>query len=283
MSITTSIPDNISFTTPMSSLKKIQSDSKSIPSAIQTHSSKMFRIVEQSIAKLEVQNTTTPIFHATTVDKPSFITQSVPDDVKSTIPAPVHDSICNNNVKDPVTLSNLNISTNDNTIDLTKLTTAVATAVSISSPVMMLKFENLTPHYIKKYIHSILIQMTANNYFSPLLITDFQLVSQTAAIANPTKGSTLYINLSKLIPPNTLKILAIGNNTKSDVYVIKNLITRTLTPKSVDQANSFYLKWCNIRRGHKESLEDYTAKAVQFQSDLKGTNRCIANEELVRK
>ena len=184
---------------------------------------------------------------------------------------------------DPVKLYNSNISTNDNTIDLTKLTTAVATAVSISSPVMMLKFENFTPHYIKKYIHSILIQMTANNYFSPLLITDFQLVSQTAAIANPTKGSTLYINLSKLIPPNTLKILAIGNNTKSDVYIIKNLITRTLTPKSVDQADSFYLKWCNIRRGPKESLEDYTAKAVQFQSDLKGTNRCIANEELVRK
>ena len=156
MSITTSIPDNISFTTPMSSLKKIQSDSKSIPSAIQTHSSKMFRIVEQSIAKLEVQNTTTPIFHATTVDKPSFITQSVPDDVKSTIPAPVHDSICNNNVIDPVTLFNLNISTNDNTIDLTNLATAVTTAVSISSPVTMINFVNFTPHDIKQYIHSIL-------------------------------------------------------------------------------------------------------------------------------
>ena len=72
MSITTSIPDNISFTTPMSSLKKIQSDSKSIPSAIQTHSSKMFRIVEQRIAQLEAQNTTAPILHAIDVDKSSF-------------------------------------------------------------------------------------------------------------------------------------------------------------------------------------------------------------------
>ena len=91
MSITTSIPDNISFTTPMPSLKKLHSDSKSITSAIQTHSSKMFRIVEQSIAQLEAQNTTAPILHATTVDKPSFKTQSVPDHIKSVLSAPVHD------------------------------------------------------------------------------------------------------------------------------------------------------------------------------------------------
>ena len=50
--------------------------------------------------------------------------------------------------------------------------------------------------------------MNANNYFSPLLTTDFQSISQAAAIANPTIDSALYISLSKLIPPNTLKILA---------------------------------------------------------------------------
>ena len=94
MSITTSIPDNISFTTPMPSLKKLHSDSKSITSAIQTHSSKMFRIVEQSIAQLEAQNTTAPILHATTVNTPSLYTQLVPDHGKSTIPAPVYDSTC---------------------------------------------------------------------------------------------------------------------------------------------------------------------------------------------
>ena len=156
MSTTTSIPDNISFTIPMPSLKKsqcTQSDSKSTTSTIQTQSSKMFRIMEQRTAQLESQNTTAPILHATDVDKPSLSTQSVLDHIKSTIPAVVYDSICNNNMIDPVKLYNSNISTNDNTIDLTKLTTAVATAVSISSPVMILKFENFTPHYIKK-IHS---------------------------------------------------------------------------------------------------------------------------------
>ena len=74
MSTTTSIPDNISFTTPMPSLKKaqsIQSDSTSTTSIIQTYSSKMFRIMEQNIAQLEAQNTTAPILHATAVDKPS--------------------------------------------------------------------------------------------------------------------------------------------------------------------------------------------------------------------
>jgi len=179
---------------------------------------------------------------------------------------------------DHVKLSNLNISTNDNTIDLTNL----ATAVSISSPVTMLKFGNFTPRDIKQYIHSVLTQMNANNYFFPLLTTDFQSVSQTAVIENPTIDSAFYISLSKSIPPNTLKILAIENNTKSGVNVIKNLIARTLTSKSVAQVDSLYLKWCNIRRGPKESFEDYIATEVQFQSDLKCTNRCITNEELVR-
>ena len=182
----------------------------------------------------------------------------------------------------PVNLSNLNIFKNDNTIDLKNLATTAATTVFISSPVTMLKYGNFTPRDIKQYIHSILTQMNVNNYFSPLLTTDFQSVSQTAAITNPTIDSALYTSLSKSIPPNTLKILAIGNNTKSGVYIIKNLIARTLTPKSVAQVDSLYLKWYNIRRRPKESLEDYTAKAVQLQSDLKGTNRCTTNEELVR-
>ena len=53
-----------------------------------------------------------------------------------------------------------------------------------------------------------------------------------------------------------------GNNTESGVYVIKKIIAHILTPKYVAQVDSLYLKWCNIRRGPKESLEDYTAKAV---------------------
>ena len=207
MSITTSIPDNILFTTPMPSLKKsqyIQSDSKSTTSTIQTHISKMFRIAEKRIAQLEAQNTTAPILNAIAVDKPSFNAQSLSDHIKSTISAPIHDSTCNNNMVDPVQLSNLNISTNNDTIGLTNRAIVVATAVSIYSSVTMLKYGNLTSHDIKQCIHSVLTQMNANNYFSPLLTTNFQSVSQIAAIVNPTIDSALYISLSKSIPPNTL-------------------------------------------------------------------------------
>ena len=73
------------------------------------------------------------------------------------------------------------------------------------------------------------------------------------------------------------------NNNKCGVHVMKNLIAHILTPKSAAQVHSLYLKQCTIRQGHKESLEDYTTKTVQFKSNLKGTNRCITNEELVRK
>ena len=154
--------------------------------------------MEQRIAFLEVQQTTTPILHTTTVDKPSFNTQSVPDHIKSIISAPVHDLTCNNNMVDPVKLYNLNVSTNNNTIDVTNLVTAVATAVSISNPIIILKFGNFAHYDIKQYIHSILTQINANNYFSPSLTTNFQSVSQTATITNPTIDSALYHSLRKL-------------------------------------------------------------------------------------
>ena len=132
----------------------------------------MFRIVEQRIAQLEAQNTTALVLYATDVGKPFLNTQSVPDNAKSTIPAPVHASTCTNHMIYPVKFSNLNIFTNDNIIGLSNLATAVATAVSISSPVTMFKLGNFTPRDIKQYIHSILTQMNTNNYFSPLLTTE---------------------------------------------------------------------------------------------------------------
>ena len=74
---------------------------------------------------------------------------------------------------DHVKLFNLNLSTNNNTIDLTNLATVVAIVVSISNLVAILKFGSFTPHDIKQYIHSVLTQMNTNNYFFPLLTTDF--------------------------------------------------------------------------------------------------------------
>ena len=109
----------------------------------------MFRIMEQRIALLEVQNTTAPIIYTIAVDKPSLNIQSLPDHVKSTISILVNDSTCNNNMIDPVKLYNLNTSANDNTIDFTTLVTAVVAVVSISSPVTMLKSGNFAHHDIK--------------------------------------------------------------------------------------------------------------------------------------
>ena len=150
---------------------------------------------------------------------------------------------CNNMMVDHVKLFNLNLSTNNNTIDLTNLATAVAIVVSISNLVAILKFGSFTPHDIKQYIHSVLTQMNTNNYFFPLLTTDFQSVLQTATITNLIIDSALYISLNKSIPPYTLNILAMGNNNKSGVYIIKNFIARTLTPKSAVEVNLLYLKW----------------------------------------
>jgi len=84
--------------------------------------------------------------------------------------------------------------------------------------------------------------MNANNYFLPLLTSDFQSLSQTAIIANLTIDSMLYTSLIKSIPPNILTILAMKNNNKSGGYVIKNLTTRTLKPNSTAQIVSLYLK-----------------------------------------
>ena len=44
-----------------------------------------------------------------------------------------------------------------------------------------------------------------------------------------------------------------------------------------------YVQWCGIKRGDKESVEFYTARALTFQSELKGTIKDFAKEELVRK
>jgi len=73
--------------------------------------------------------------------------------------------------------------------------------------------------------------------FSPLLATNLQLVSQTAAIANPTIDSALYISLSKLVPTNIRKMLPMGKNNKamylylrtsSIVYLYPNLLLKLI-------------------------------------------------------
>ena len=44
-----------------------------------------------------------------------------------------------------------------------------------------------------------------------------------------------------------------------------------------------YVRWCNIKRGQKECIEEYTARYVQYQSELEDTTKAITTIELVRK
>ena len=50
----------------------------------------------------------------------------------------------------------------------------------------------------------------------------------------------------------------------------------------IDSVDNLYVQWCGIKRGDKESVEVYTARALAFQSELKGTTKDFTNEELVR-
>ena len=85
-------------------------------------------------------------------------------------------------------------------IDLTDLDTAVATAVSILTPVIVLKFGNFLPNDIKQYLYTVLTQIKANNYFSVLLAPDLKTISSNVATNNASVDFALYISLSKLIP-----------------------------------------------------------------------------------
>ena len=53
-----------------------------------------------------------------------------------------------------------------------------------------------------------------------------------------------------------------SNQVKSGVSVILNLTSRIRIPKLTDYVDNLYLKFCNIRRGDKESLKDYTTRAI---------------------
>ena len=85
-------------------------------------------------------------------------------------------------------------------IDLTDLDTAVATAVSILTPVIVLKFGNFLPNDIKQYLYTVLTQIKVNNYFSVLLAPDLKTISSNVATNNASVDFALYISLSKLIP-----------------------------------------------------------------------------------
>ena len=80
-----------------------------------------------------------------------------------------------------------------------------------------------------------------------------------------------------------MKILSSDTTTKSGVMILLNLQSKVLIPKAIDSIDKLYEQWCGIKRGENEAIEEYTARALTFQSELKGTTKEINKEELVRK
>ena len=100
---------------------------------------------------------------------------------------------------------------------------------------------------------------------------------------HPTEDSSLYISLSHAIPSYTMKILSSDTSTKSEVMILLNLQSKVLILKTTDSVDKMYGQWCGIKRDGKESVEVYTARALPFQSELKGTIKDFAKEEIVQK
>ena len=120
-------------------------------------------------------------------------------------------------------------------------------------------------------------------YYHPLLNSTKSFVSHQKVVLHPTEDSSLYISLSHIIPSHTMKILSSDTTTKSGVMILLNLQSKVLIPKSIDSIDKLYGQWYGIKRGEKEATEEYTARALTFQSELKGTTKEISKEDLVRK
>ena len=93
----------------------------------------------------------------------------------------------------------------------------------------------------------------------------------------------LYISLAKCIPVNILKILHPNSNNKSGTTVLITIKSNFIFPKIPNEVDSIYSQWCNISKGFKESLEDYTSRAFQYRLNLDNTDKSITNTEFVRK
>ena len=65
--------------------------------------------------------------------------------------------------------------------------------------------------------------------------------------------------------------------------ILLYLQSKVLIPKTTDNVDKMYGQWCGIKRDDKEYVEVYTARALTFQSELKGTIKDFTKEELVQK
>ena len=60
-------------------------------------------------------------------------------------------------------------------------------------------------------------------------------------------------------------------------------IVNVLTSQTENIVDSFYRCWCNIKWGNKESMEKYTVRYIQIQTDIEEAFKSFLPEELTRK
>ena len=73
------------------------------------------------------------------------------------------------------------------------------------------------------------------------------------------------------------------STSKSGVAILALIKAKISMSKSSNDIHILYKNWCNMAKGKNESVEDYTARAVQFKKNLHRTEKEILQPEFVRK
>lgn len=97
------------------------------------------------------------------------------------------------------------------------------------------------------------------------------------------KDVSLYISPAKCTPSNIFKILHPDSNNKSGTPVLNTIQYNSIAPKSPNEVDSLYSQWCNISKGSRGSLEDYTAREVEYRLNLDDTDKSLTNTKFVHK
>ena len=171
-----------------------------------------------------------------------------------------------------------------NNFDLTQLAATKGTAnfSSASTPVLKLPTSNL--NYSKSFLQSVIAQVQSTLYYKPLMNNNSSPFVCTLNVnLYPAIDASLYISLLKCIPAKIMKILHPNSNNKSGTIVIVTIRSNSIVHTSPNEVHTLYSQWYDISKGSKESLEDYTARAVEYRLNLDDTDKSITNTEFVRK
>ena len=80
-----------------------------------------------------------------------------------------------------------------------------------------------------------------------------------------------------------MNILNPDSTSKSGEAILVLLQANISMSKTPNDIDILYRNWCNMAKGKNETVEDYTARVVQFKKDLFGTEKEIKQPEFVRK